>query len=182
MTATYQQQRAWSDALMGQARMLVGFCTVSAADFDDDTERATDLRWLNTSGAQSARVACRLRDHGYSLRYPGEFTIRSYSNGHRTELDKIMGGHGTHMLYGFRTPDGNHIGNWHFLDLFVFREWFYATQQFVSSGRMRVPWSVQDNGDGTKFHAFKYESLPAGFVLFKGTGLKVCDNGELHLF
>lgn len=176
MTATYRRQRAWSDALLGEARMLVGFCTVSAADHEDDTERATDLRWFNTSGAQSARVACRLRDHSYFLRYPDEFTIRSYSNGYQTELDKIMAGHGTHALYGFRTPDGQHIGAWRFLDLFVFRSWYFSTQKSVLEGRIRQQWSVQDNGDGTKFYAFKYDALPQGFVKFQGTGMQVCDN------
>lgn len=181
MTATYQRQRAWSDSLLGEARMLVGFCTVSAADYEDDTQRATDLRWLNTSGAQSARVACRLRDHSYFLRYPDEFTIRSYSNGNPTELDKIMAGHGTHALYGFRTPDGQHIGAWRFLDLFVFRDWFYFTQRSFLEGRARACWSVQDNGDGTKFHAFKYDDLPPDLVLFRGTGMQVCDNAQMDL-
>jgi hypothetical protein len=179
VTATYKQQRAWSDSLLGEARMLVGFCTVSAASYEDDTERATDLRWLNTSGAQSARVACRLRDHIYYERYPDEFTIRSYSNGYETELDKIMSGHGTHMLYGFRTPDGRHIGAWRFLDLFAFRKWYFRVSPLVLNGRMRVPWSVQDNGDGTKFYAFRFCDLPSDLVLFRGTGLKVCDNAQL---
>lgn len=161
--------------------MLVGFCTVSAADYEDDTQRATDLRWFNTSGAQSARVACRLRDHGYFLRYPREFTIRSYSNGHQTELDKIMSGHGTHALYGFRTQDGRHIGAWSFLDLFVFRDWFFQAQSAFLAGRSRAYWSVQDNGDGTKFHAFKYDDLPSELVLFRGTGLQVCDNAQIEL-
>ena len=181
MNATYQRQRAWSDSLLGEARMLVGFCTVSAADYDDDTQRATDLRWLNTSGAQSARVACRLRDHSYFLRYPGEFTIRSHSNGRSTELDKIMSGHGTHALYGFRSEDGEHIGAWSFLDLFVFRGWFFSAQQHFLQGRARKMWSEQDNGDGTRFYAFKYDDLPAGLVLFRGTGMQVCDNAQMDL-
>lgn len=179
MTSTYTQQRAWSDSLLGEARMLVGYCTVSAADYEDDTQRATDLRWLNTSGAQSARVACRLRDHSYYLRYPNEFTIRSYSNGHETEMDKIMAGHGTHALYGFRTEDGEHIGSWSFLDLFVFRSWFWRARELVLQGRGRRLWSEQDNGDGTKFYAFKYDDLPQGLVLFRGTGIHVCDNSQM---
>ena len=179
MNATYKRQRAWSDSLLGEARMLVGFCTVSAADYEDDTQRATDLRWLNTSGAQSARVACRLRDHSYFLLYPNEFTIRSYSNGHPTEMDKIMSGHGTHFLYGFRTQDGQHIAAWSFLDLFVFRGWFFKAQQRFLLGRSQQMWSVKDNDDGTRFHAFKYADLPPGLVLFRGTGMKVCDNADL---
>jgi hypothetical protein len=181
VNATYQRQRAWSDSLLGEARMLVGYCTVSAADYDDDTQRATDLRWLNTSGAQSARVACRLRDHSYFLRYPGEFTIRSHSNGRATELDKIMSGHGTHALYGFRSEDGEHIGAWSFLDLFVFRGWFFSAQQQFLQGRARKMWSEQDNGDGTRFYAFKYDDLPTGLVLFRGTGMQVCDNAQMDL-
>jgi len=181
VTATYQRQRAWSDSLLGEARMLVGFCTVSAASYEDDTQRACDLRWLNTSGAQSARVACRLRDHSYFLRYPNEFTLRSYSNGHPTELDKIMSGHGTHALYGFRTPDGQHIGAWAFIDLFVFRDWFFRTQKAYWAGLAPMRWSEQDNGDGTKFHAFKYDDLPPDLVLFRGTGMKVCDNAQLEI-
>ena len=176
MTTTYQRQRDWSDALLGEARMLVGFCTVSVADYEDDTKRATDLRWFNTSGAQSARVACRLRDNSYFSRYHDEFTIRSHNNGHQTELDKIIAGHGTHALYGFRSLDGQHIAAWKFLDLYIFRSWYSSTHKSVLEHRMRPPWSVHDNADGTKFHAFKFDLFPEKFVLFRGTGMQVCDN------
>ena len=90
-----------------------------------------------------------------------------------------MSGHGTHALYGFRTEDGEHIGAWSFLDLFVFRGWFFSAQQHFLQGCSRKLWSEQDNGDGTRFYAFKYDDLPPGLVLFRGTGMQVCENAQM---
>ena len=94
---TYQEQRAWSDKHLEQARNILRknahlLLTFPIADEEKDMKQATDM--MIDAGAGS--IALRFR-HGTTFR---DLTIRTHSYyGGKTEIDKLREGYAKWYLY-----------------------------------------------------------------------------------
>jgi len=122
----YEKQREWSDSYIPYVSRLIinglhldpNIWRILVTSFDQDTQEAADL--ILTDGKEEFMIALRLRNASYMDRYPFDFTIRrEYTDGYKTEYEKIMEGFADMMFYGFR--DGNKIVRWVFLSMDVFR-------------------------------------------------------------
>ena len=108
--------------------------------------------------ARDLRIAARVRRHGYANRFPNQFTIRSkLPSGNKTELAKIVNGHGDWMFYGHADASGTGLEAWYLIDLRAFRAALIRRSQFGHGLR----YGVKQNPDGTCFTWFDIESFPA---------------------
>jgi hypothetical protein len=133
------------------------------APAEEDALRNSDLIVLGLPN--QLRVACRVRKYEYLARYGDEFTLRaSRGSGVQTELQKVLNGWGTHLLYGFAAPDESaELVQWVLGDLDVFRGWYWdecLARDFEPPGIRRL------NQDGSStFLAFRIGELPPEFVV-----------------
>lgn len=149
----YAHDRRWSDLVIPQIRMIVGYHLIQEASFEVDVKEATDLMVFS---ARDIRVAARVRRPGFAERYPYEFTIRvARPSGVRTELEKIVDGWGDALFYGHADTSGK-IVLWHLISLSAFRA---ALARHAVNGN-RLKWSTNVNSDGTWFRAFDIRSFP----------------------
>ena len=111
----YESDRRWSDSKLAAVRTLLATRLITIAPDEEDTERATDLIAL------PRRIAVRVRDQANCLpSYQQEVTFRSSrSSGAKTELEKILEGHGDLFFYAFW--DGQQITRFVLLDLDILR-------------------------------------------------------------
>lgn len=155
-----KERRSWSDQFLGEVCELVypNLQKLEIANELEDCEHATDLICLENS---DQRLAVRIRKREHLDRYWDEFTIRSYSNGYKTEIHKIREAWGTHMFYGF--ADGfadTHIVLWWLLDLWVWRKY-----------EAEVKPVIKDNHDGTLFSAYEIKNFPTNLIIKSGNSL-----------
>ena len=138
---SYDEARKFSDRKLPEVQRIIAPFLFQAAPFVEDTQHATDLMILT---AKDKRIAVRIRRNGYAMRYPNQFTIRSFANGCKTEIHKIRDGFGDYFFYGHSSDDNTSaIGKWMFLDLDVFRD----------EERSIKPHDVV-NRDGTRGYAY----------------------------
>lgn len=107
-----QMLPAVSEILQDNASVFIRF---SVAAPDDDRNNATDMQLrAEVSGSDIAvrlrKASCRHRD----------LTIRSYSNGNKTELHKLKEGKAKWYVYGWENVDGS-IDSYMILDLDTLR-------------------------------------------------------------
>ncbi|HEX7926472.1 MAG TPA: MT-A70 family methyltransferase [bacterium] len=162
---TWQDDFQWQRGYLKQMKRICGEYLIGEAPREEDVKRNTDLIVLRM---EPVRIACRVRDYAkYRQRYGSEFTIRyRRSSGVDTELDKIRDGWGDYMLYGFGQPNG-HFRPWGLGDLDVFRDWYQP-----GCGTERR------NGDrSSDFLAFRWDQLPADFVIAKSDGVQMSLGG-----
>ena len=118
----WKRDKVWSDRFGSYVRGLLGQQFFKpAADWQDQRE-ATDFDFVLTMSRIT--VACRLRTIGYLARFPYDVTVRATRpSGTPTELDKILAGFASHMLYGFGddTGDRPRIPRWIILSMDAFR-------------------------------------------------------------
>lgn len=146
-----KERREWSDRFISQIRGIVGPMLLEPTSFEIDTEQAADLIIFH---ARDMRIAARIRQHKYSLDYPYQFTIRSVSNGRKTELQKITDGWGDWMFYGFSSKDESRIERWFVIDLSAWRAHMIRDKGRISKGS-------KQNGDGTHFAWFDLRTFPS---------------------
>jgi hypothetical protein len=154
----YRRQRRWSDQFIPAIKRIVGPYLLEESSFEVDTKQAADLVVVR---AKNLTIAARIRRANYyqNRNYRYQFTVRSFNNGHKTELQKITDGWGDWMLYGFAASDDENeteIAHWRLLDLDVFRASCIRKTYTVRRG---------DNGDGTAFVAFDIPSFPSDLVI-----------------
>jgi hypothetical protein len=143
----YQDDRDWSDRFTPAIKRIICPYLLEEAAPEADAKEATDLV------GKHLRIACRVRHVDYWKRYPDQFTIRSRrDSGAKTELAKILDGHGDWMFYGFH-DEGDTIRQWYLIDLHAFRWHWVMFRDCVNS--QEIP-----NGDGTYFRAFWIRSFP----------------------
>lgn len=99
-------------------KVIIGYCLLREASFDEDTRLGFDMIVLKTSGI---KIACRLRKEE-AARYPYDVTFTyKRETGARCEWDKvILGGLGDWFFYGHATKDDPALGKidpWFILDL-----------------------------------------------------------------
>ncbi len=119
----------------------------------EDMKQATDF----VPESYTPAIAVRIRRTGYQT-YK-DMTIRTYKNGHKTEIHKLREGFGDYYLYCW-TDDRNNITEYWFIDLDNLRE----------SGLLSPPYKEKENSGGnTRFMAItKKQLLECGALL---TGL-----------
>ncbi len=152
----YDSQRAFSDVFIPEIKTILGGFLVKTAPAHEDRAHATDL--ILSLG--DTRIACRMRTHRYWLRYRDEFTIRGPRGGDGTELPKIAAGWGDLMFYGFACPDAARVYAWTLADLKAFRLAIHQDPALVAR--------TIDNGDGTCFYPFRWDSFPGAFIVGRG--------------
>jgi len=154
----YLTDRKWSDIFMPEVKRIIGFhLLIETSEFVDTKEAADLVMFVDPKKKGEVRIAVRVRSPGFLEKYPGEFTLRcDRDTGTKTELEKILEGHGDMMFYGHATEakDGN-IKAFYIIDLNVFRKHFKPTVK-------------KPNGDGTWFMPFKFEDFPDELVIAKG--------------
>lgn len=104
---------------------------------DEDMKRATDL----VITVEGGDVAVRIRRIGYHNKYR-DLTLRSYNNGHKTELHKIKEGWGRWYLYLW-VGDNGKICDWILVDLNKLREaniWDTLPEKPNTDGTTRFVW------------------------------------------
>lgn len=160
---TYRQDKARVDRFESQIKGILGQYFIKTAPQREDQEEATDMLILTLPVMRGGalRIACRIRQHFYWQRenYRQQFTVRSHrDSGARTEHAKILEGWGDYMLYGFADERDAAVLRAVLLDLHAFRSFEYATKKAGGN----IP-----NGDGTYFHAYRYDAFPADLVVYQ---------------
>lgn len=126
--------------LIKHANYLIDF---NEATFEEDTKHATDM----TIYISGRNIALRRRKLSYFSRF-GDFTIRSYCNGYRTEIHKLRDGEGDIYLF-FWANENDDIKKYLLIDI----------EQLRKSGLIMVDRKYWDNHDGTKFFAYQIDEL-----------------------
>jgi len=142
---------AFSDVMMPHVIRAIATELQTDAPSIEDKRRATDL----IVRAGSWRVAVRVRRYN-CLRWQDEFTIRTYSRGHRTEVHKLLDGWGDYMFYGFANKHATGLHSYRMGDLRVLNEWLPWAAAFGLLEGARE----KDNGDGTRFVPIKWDEVP----------------------
>jgi len=151
----YNSQRAWSDSYIPQVNKILYEVLPIDDSFDIkvtsdeiDMKEAADLAIVGHG--QEIRIALRLRKQKYMKTYPYDFTIRyEYTDGYKTEFEKIAEGHADLMFYGF--VDGKSIIRYLFLDLDQVRE---------EINELYIVYEENPNNDGiNKFRGYDIRSF-----------------------
>jgi len=160
--STWQADKRWSDRFLPEIKSILGLYLIGEPPREEDAERNTDLMVLRM---EAVRIGCRVRKHGFLVRYPDEFTIRTTRpSGVKTELGKIIEGWGDYFMYGFCDETERDLEAWFLGDLRVFRRWFAREVSKLDKGK--YPGMVKTNGDNSStFRAFSVSQLPAEFVI-----------------
>lgn len=159
----YSPNRAWSDAFLPYVKGILADHLLTIAPDPIDWFEATDL--LVTEGTPR-RIAVRIRRPGYAETYPYDFTIRcKLPSGNRTELDKIVDGHGDLLFYGHACNSGPGLARWWLFDLRDFRA---ALIRHAANG-YPLRFGEKANPDGTRFKWFDVRSFPEDLVVAHGS-------------
>lgn len=122
-----------------------------------DMHEATDLMMLN---ARDKRIAVRVRRYGVAHMFPYQFTIRAkVASGAKTELAKMVEGHGDWMFYGHSNQASDGFALWWLLDLDAFRS------ALIRRDSLPICCGDKAVGDGTCFKWFDIRSFPKGLVI-----------------
>lgn len=158
---SYQIDRKWSDKFIPEIRRIVGPHLLQESSFETDATQAADLVVLK---ARDMTIAARVRRHGYSERYPFEFTVRSKRDtGSKTELAKLMEGWGDWMFYAHSNKPETGFDRWMIIDLSAWREHLIKTG-YSNNGWQHLS-KKQSNSDGTYFVAFDVRYFPKKILI-----------------
>ncbi len=120
------------------------FISVSVAEPAKDMGQATDMV-VNIQSAASGDVAVRIRRDDCRYR---DLTIRSYNNGHKTEIDKIKEGFASWYLYMWEIQGGF---DWVFCDVDAIR-----AAGLLDAERRETP---NTDGGATRFVSIPMQEL-----------------------
>lgn len=158
---TYSDDRRRVDRLEPEIKMLLGQYFIRTSTAEQDKREATDLVLIMQP--QQVRIGCRVRRHAYWTARDGEyrnqFTIRAgRPNGKPTEYQKIMGGWGDCLFYGFADPTDQWMYHATLIDLSVFRVCIHEHKI--------QPRNDQGNHDGSStFYAFDIDDFHPAMIL-----------------
>lgn len=159
----YNNNRHWSDQYLDQVKKVLGCgrANVSITSFRIDTQEAADLLIEADNKHDDVYVAVRLRKQQYVNKYPHDFTVRyEYTDGYKTEYQKIMEGFADTMFYGFVI--GGSIARWIILDMDCFRK--EAEKDYIIKEH-------KHNRDGrNSFLAFDIRSFKSNIVIMTSKG------------
>ena len=123
--------------------------SIKPATFEDDTKRATDFVVLVEAGT----VAVRIRRAHIKFR---DLTIRSYNNGHKTEIDKIKEKYVRYYLYCW-TDESENISEYLLLDI----------HKIVSSGLLENKEETHNKDGRTRFISITIDELQNNSCVLK---------------
>lgn len=153
MNNDVKQGMAWQSAYYDDfARILRAnahnLLTIRQGTPDEDMKRATDFV-IELGGG--GRVAARVRRDG---KFYGDITLRSYSRGYKTELEKLREGGAEIAKYYLYCWTGatKKIENWLMWDIDKMR----------AAGLLHREWREKPNNDGTKFIMIPIDELRTG--------------------
>jgi hypothetical protein len=160
----YNNNRHWSDKFLPQVIQVLscGKADVNITPFWQDVKEAADLVIkADENYGKDLYSAVRLRKSSYASKYPYEFTVRyQYTDGYKTEYEKIMEGYADIMFYGF-VIDGS-IARWIILDMDAFRA--EAEEDYIVKEH-------KHNADGrNSFLAFNVKSFKHQIILGHSEG------------
>lgn len=160
MSRDFQSDKRWSDRFLPEIKRIAGQLLMNEPPIEEDTLRNTDLIVL---GMKSVRMACRVRDYAYWMKYPHDFTVRfSRPNERATEFEKIITGWGDYLLYAFANQDESGLCFWRMIDLGQFRLWVH---QFTTKNSGKTPGIEINNHDrSSSFKAFDTRTCPQGVI------------------
>jgi len=161
---TYEKRRSFGDQFLGTVRRIVGPYILESSPPEVDQNQATDLMLMQ---GRTKSVAVRVRQHKYLERYPHDFTLRSKVRAGPSEVDKIMGGFGDLMFYGWANEQGEGLAAWMLLELNELRRAFMGCDW-----KSKYDTGTKPNGDGTGLRYFDVRSLPDDVV--------ICRNRSVH--
>jgi len=161
----YKNNRALADAFNGPVMDALKFSfntnDVQISSKFQDTKQAADFI---VGKSPPAKVAARVRNYEYWRNYKWDITVRSRSLfNKKTELDKILEGHGDYIFYGFLNPTGDVLHYWRLCDLNVFR-WNIQHNDYASER----PLFAKQNSDGTKLATYDVRKMKGDFVIESG--------------
>lgn len=149
----YHHERKWSDKFLIPIARELGETFIVPAPAKEDMCQNTDLIVFKH---RNHTYAARVRRHQYS-KFKDDFTIRCGALGEgKTEFDKIMDGFGDYMFYGISNEDEDGFSCYSIIDLNVFR----VHQE-------KIKGDLNENQDGTKFLAYKYDSFPKELIVIQ---------------
>lgn len=143
-----QKQYDWSMQMLPAVSAILQanasvFIRFYAAPAKDDRNNATDMQLrAEVSGSD---IAVRLRKASCKHR---DLTIRSYSNGNKTELHKLKEGKARWYLYGWESADGS-IDSYMIIDLDALR----------GSGLLENRPEIRNKADNTAFVVIPVQEL-----------------------
>lgn len=162
----WQADKLKTDRVMPLVQGILGKFLFRPGTEEEDQKEATDLRIL-VAGDQ--RIAVRLRDDSYRVKYGGEFTLRnSRPSGALTECEKIMMGLAQWMFYGFVDYESNKVTSYVILNLNFVRLYLWRSKAVMDAFIFRN----EDNS--SDFIAIKLEDLPTGAIAHRFP--KIADN------
>lgn len=94
-------------------------------------------------------VDLRIRRYNHFVKYRGEFTIRSYNEGHETELHKVLAGFPKYLFYGCASLEEDDLIAYYLVDLDEFRRVWNEDRDRIDHG------SIPNRDGRTKFKAFR---------------------------
>lgn len=149
----------WQAQYMAQARAIIEPYLLVPASLERDRHEVADL----VVPAWRSSVAVRLRRAEGN--YPhNQFTVRAEKqNGTKTELTKIVDGHGHAMLYGH--AGAGVINPWLLICLHALRAAFQRYPAILHSANDNSISGCRDSGDGGTFRWFDVDKLPADVLI-----------------
>ena len=140
----------WTARFNDDIKRIIAPLIIVDATPEEDMERNTDMMVLS---AGNIRIMCRVRKWPQRDRFVRDFTIRSYSNGLKTEIHKVLEGWGDYLFYGLADKTESRIHSYRVMDMQVFRDNYKPGHEFA-------------NTDGqTKLMAFSYKAFPPEMVV-----------------
>ena len=161
---SWQDDKAWADKNVRQARTIVGYYATQVACDVLDIEQATDLI---TERKQVAWRMRRRRNRDNFADFGNTITVRSKRpSGVPTELDKIREGFGDWFLLCYPHSNDEGIEHWGVFNLDVFRE---VDRDWGWIKNRRDIW----NYDGSSaFRSYPITKMPDAFIVGASPGLR----------
>lgn len=156
MTWDGDQLKKWSDKFIPEVQSILGRHFIKISSLEQDMYENTDMLYC-----KDLRFTYRARKFQDYLKFSDEITIRSYNNGSKTELDKIVSGWGDIFFYCFSNENETALIKFIIADISKLRTYLHN-----SFWNRRMPFKEISNSDGTKLIAIKYAEIP-DFVIYE---------------
>jgi hypothetical protein len=157
----WRARKQWADRFDLPIRAILGQHLIRPASQIADMREATDLvigdRTLLLGGGA---VGVRVRTPQY-LKWPGDYTLRTYSRSPRAEIDLILAGHGNYFFYGIAEEAETGLACWVLIDLNHWRGWYVG--ELRSGHEPGIPFDNYDNESG--FRVFRIADLPTEAII-----------------
>jgi hypothetical protein len=153
--STFEDDFRWQECFRGHFSEIARLASrVDVAAPEDDWERNTDF--VLTLRQNRLTFSARARRFQYAERYVNNFSIRlGRATGAKTEMAKMLNGHGDMLIYGFESaPGSDRLCPWLLGNLEILR-------QYIRDGGYYEP---KPNDDGTTAAYFYLDDMPLGFL------------------